>query len=180
MDAMHANDVRELMDSALDGGELSTSLKELLGESPELAAEWERQQRVHHLLAADPLVDPPMDFALRVMGRLEGELRRAPRWQRHLQQIALILAGTLTLTWSAVTLSRHWQLTDVGPTLWALMDATARGTLAMGGAWLSASTASAWGWLVYGALAIMLAAAWFGVLVLPRSMTRQAGSEVQR
>ncbi len=176
---MHATDIRDLMDSALEEGAIPRALRELVDDSAELAEEWERQRVVHHMLRTDPLVEPPMDFSMRVMGRLEAEERRAPMWRAHLLRIAAMLVGTGAVAWSSVGLSRHWQLADLGPTLWTLTRATAFGLLAMGDAMLQAASGSSVGWLLSGALALTIAAAWFGVLVLPRSTNalqeREAG-----
>ena len=174
---MHANDLRELMDSALDRDTVPQPLQALLDGEPEVAREWHAQQHVHRLLQGDPLVDPPMDFALRVMGRLEGELRRAPRWQVHLQRIGLVVAGTLIMLWSTATLSQHWQLEDVGPMSLSLLEASARGFFAMAGAWFETSAHPATSLLLYGGMVVLLAGAWFGVLVLPRAMARSVGRE---
>ncbi len=166
---MHCNDARQLMADVLDGADDALLLPHL-ATCQTCGAEWQRLGSIERWLRSQALEEPPAHLAHRVMNRLEVDhaTRSLGAWRRSLLQIGAILTGVAALGFGGAvaffdvpvrthaTVLGAW-VADMARAAWRWVDASHSGA---GGAAL---------WVVYGGLAIAIAAIWFGALVVPRT-----------
>jgi hypothetical protein len=114
------------------------------------------------------LVDPAPGFRDRVMAAVDAEPDRAPAWSRPLLSLATVLIGTLAMLSGLTVLWRGWtEAVDAA----AAAPAVQLAQLSIGvlGVLIQRLDGGLLGALLSGVVAVTLAVAWFGVLVLPRS-----------
>ena len=172
---MSCTDSRRLMDRLLDepetDGRLMAELNTHLAGCRDCEQEWAELSSVELLLASQSMLEPPQNFASRVVARIDNEARLVPPWRRSLLHIAMIVAGTGSLATSAALL-----VGGFGQTLGASSGAKVAldigsGAISILGALAGIVAASQHIWLVYAAMSVVLALAWFAALVLPRTAT---------
>jgi len=133
------------------------------------AAEWQQLVVLEALFEAQTLEQPPAGLDERVLHYIEAELARVPAWQRSLLQIGLIVVGVLAFATAVAAFVNGLDVLVVGPILVVWLGALARGAqVALAGAW-SGWAEGALAWPVYLTLALAIALAWFGALVIPRA-----------
>ncbi|RIL07776.1 hypothetical protein DCC79_14570 [bacterium] len=155
----------EVLDGADDG-----PLVPHLATCPDCAAEWRALGSLEAWLEAQSLDEPPAHLAHRVMHRLELDAAGAAleAWRRSLLQIGAILAGVTALALGGAIVFFDLPVRTHAVVLGAWVMDMARAAWR----WVDASHSGAGGaalWLVYGGLAIAIAAIWFGALVVPRT-----------
>lgn len=167
---MHCDNARQLMAEALDGAD-EAAFEPHLAHCPACAAEWQHLLVLETLFQTQALDTPPPDFAHRVSEYIATEIERVPAWQRSLMQIGVIVAGVFAIASGLAAFVHGFNVWVYGPALMIWLGVVARSCqsalVALVGGWSDGALA----WPIYVSLALAIALAWFGVLVLPRAAT---------
>ncbi len=171
---MQCDNARRLMAEALDdcaSAADDVALDAHLAQCRDCAAEWQQLLLLEVLFDAQDLDEPPADFAARVTRRLEAELGQMPAWQHSLMQIGLIVTGLLAALTGVAAVVTGFDVLVYGPIVLVWLGVLARGAqTALAGMW-GGWTDGMMAWPLYLTLALAIALAWFGALVIPRAAT---------
>jgi anti-sigma factor RsiW len=170
---MQCDCARVLMSDALDGVD-APGLDGHLAACPACAAEWSRLRSVDARLRAQPLIAPPAHFGARLLHQVVLETCERPAWQRSLMHVGVVVSGTLMVLVGVTLLLHGWRVTMPGTPAMAQVAAALRGVGTVGAVVWELVVRDAVRWPLSVALAIGLAAAWFGALVVPRFAERTA------